>query len=344
LTDRFFLIWDIKLPAEVRPALGQVCDLVTYLGHSTSPVRVWIEDQPPSANLAPNDTQAAQHLRVFSGGRLAYLKNRFDAGLRPQPSLWQGYAESRQEPPEPIFEGPLDPGIFVMRELPGNRRYALESCGIIADAIRIELMRRHGPDAPEWLSGHSANGLPSKQPRPAYLPLGYVDSEHADGHLLGMAILTPRDFPHTEHLFKLLGSHDGSLAHDLEPGVPFLSLTIRNPHLDGREIGKLDLELDERPEGRRPSTLKAINWTRPGRMWTTITPVVLPQFPRRGLTAEEVVTRACVDAGTLRLTPPWCYCLAISIAWCKRTHGPGPTQTQRGSCMVQGGPASQTFK
>lgn len=293
----FFLIWDVDIPVNLRLGLEQVCALVTYLGHSASPVRVWIEDRPPKPTLIPDNNRFSHHLRMFGRRRLAYLKNRYDAGLRPQPSLWQGYATTKREPAESIFDGPFDPGIFVLRELPGHRRYALESCGIISDAIRTELLRRHGPGAPEWISGHADDGSPSKQSRPAFLPLGYVDHKHADGHLLGIAIIVPRDFEHTERLFQLLGLHDGSKDHDIESGVPFLSLTIRNPHLGNREIGQLELELDERPEGRRPFSLKSFTWTHPHRIWKTVTPVMLSRFPRRGLTAEEVVAKACVEAG-----------------------------------------------
>jgi CRISPR-associated protein Csb2 len=292
-----FLIWNVDLPANLRPSLEKVCGLVTYLGHSASPVRMWIEDQPPEPTLIPTDKGATHSLRLFSGGRLSYLKNRYDAGLRPNPSLWQGYVQPERKANADVLDGPFDPGIFVLRELAGNRRYCLESCGIIAEAIRAELMLRHGSNAPEWLTGHAANGSQSKQSRPAFLPLGFVDRQHADGHLLGIAIVVPRDFQHTERLFELFGAHDGNNPHEIEVGMPYLSLTVRNPHLDNREIGKLDLELDERPEGRRQFTLKSFTWTHAHRIWTTVTPIMLPQFPRRELMTEEVVARACVDAG-----------------------------------------------
>jgi CRISPR-associated protein Csb2 len=293
----FFLIWDADIPAEVRTALEDVCSLVTSVGHSASPVRVWVEDRPPAPTLIPESDRSTHRLRTFGGGRLANLKSRYDAGLRPQPSFWQGYAPPATDTTPTIVDGPFDAGIIVLRELPGNRRYALESCGIIAEAIRLELLRRHGPGAPEWISGHAGNGTPSKRSRPAFLPLGYVGHQHADGHLLGIGIVMPSDFEHVENLFQLLGTHTGSQQHDIEPGVPFLSLTVRNPHLANREIGKLDLEIEERTESGRPFTLRSSTWCRPHRIWTTVTPLMLPQFPRRGLAVEEVVAKACRDAG-----------------------------------------------
>jgi CRISPR-associated protein Csb2 len=292
----FFLIWEVDVPANLRPALESVCEQVTYLGHSASPVRVWIEDQPPSPTLIPAEDWATHRLRMFAQGRLDELKNRFDVGLRPEPSAWQGYKEPKQATDEKVLDGPFDPGIFVLRQI-GGRRFGLESCGIVAESIRNELMRRHGTDAPEWISGHAPDGSPSKQARPAYFPLGFVDRDHADGHLLGVAIAVPRDFAHTERLFELLGQHDGNVEYEIEPGVPFLAVKVLNPHLENREVGELHLELEERPEGRRQFTLKSFTWTHPHRIWRTATPIILPRFPRRQLSPEEVVSKACVDSG-----------------------------------------------
>jgi CRISPR-associated protein Csb2 len=292
-----FLIWNVDVPANLRPALEKVFQLVTYLGHSASPVRVWIEEQPREPTLIPDDTRATHFLRVFGGGRLSYLKTRYDLGLRPQPSRWQGYARPNKSAGMEPQDGPFDPGIFVLRQMSGERRFGLEACGMAADAIRKELLRRYGPDAPEWISGHDAAGLPSKQPRPAYLPLGFVDREHADGHLLGVALVVPRDFEHTERLFDLLGTHNGRNRHEIEAGVPYLSVQVVNPHSEDREEGDLELEFDERPEGRREFTLKSFTWTHPNQIWKTVTPLMLPQFPRRRLSIEDVVAKACVDSG-----------------------------------------------
>lgn len=348
----FFLRWDVDVPANLRPALDRVCGQVTYLGHSASPVRMWVADETPEITLAPSEASPTVRLRVFGPGRLKYLEGRFNraaieeyaslenevnlltqqhatakgtaktklkerllaAGemlkaqsangppqtLRPQPAMWQGYAPQPKESDADEVDGPFDAGLFVFRELPGNRRYALESCGIVAEAIRNELVRRNDADprnAPEWLSGHAADGAPSKLARPAIIPLGFVGHEHADGHLLGVAVAVPRDFQHTEELFRLLGKHDGNNPHEIAATVPYLSVAVRNPHLENREIGRFDLELDERPEGRRQHTLQSFTWTKPAFVWSTVTPVMLPQFPRRELSPEEVVAQACVDAG-----------------------------------------------
>lgn len=285
----FFLCWETDIPDSVRPSLEAICGRVTYFGHSASPVRVWVEDCPPEPNLVPDDERSIFRLRAFGPGRVDYLKNRYDAGLRPLPSLWQGYVQKHAEPETPTQDGPFDPGLFVLRQV-GGRRLALESCGILADTLRRTLMERYGPNAPEWISGHAADGTPSQRRRLAYLPLAFVNHEHADGRLLGMALAIPRDFENADELFSLLTNH----CEPEHEGLPYLALRVKNSR---RDIGIIELELDERPEGRRQYSLQPRFWVDAARVWTTVTPVILPQFPRRGVTTEDVVAKACVHAG-----------------------------------------------
>jgi CRISPR-associated protein Csb2 len=287
-----YLIWnDAELPANHRQAIEELCGLVTYLGHSSTPVRVWVaEDVPVDSQLTilePTDGRASHQLRVTGDGRIDYLKGRYDLGVRPQPARWQGYRKATDGPAVPDFPGPFDPGLFVFRQVDG-RRFGLESCGIIADAIRKELMRRFGPNAPEWVSGHAELGV-SKQDRPAYLPLGFVDSEYADGHLLGIAVAVPNEFAHIDELFRLLtdpqfGERDG---------VPFLRFAVFNPHFGNQPVGSMELELEERPERSRQQALRTLNWIGPASRWATVSPVMLSQFPRRGTTNEDVIARLC---------------------------------------------------
>ena len=289
------LIWDdVEVPVAFRTSLEALCALVTYLGHSATPVRAWLEETPPEPTLVPTDGEALHQLRVTGSGRTGYLKGRYDAGLRPQPARWQGYAKADQTPGVPTFDGPFDPGLFVFRQV-GGRRFGLESCGLIADALRKLLMKRFGENAPEWLSGHAEDESVSKAPRPAYLPLGFVDHPHADGHLLGLAVAVPNEFSR-DNAVTLLDLLTGTRFGE-EDGVPYLSLEIRNPRFGNDVIGTLELELEERPERSRQQTLQSRNWIGPARQWKTVTPIVLPQFPRRGLSIEDVVAKACLQSG-----------------------------------------------
>jgi len=286
----FHLIWpDKELPPEHRDALDVACTQVTYLGHSATPVQVWIEDQPVDANLLPSEERATHRLRVFGPGRVENLKNRFDAGLRPQPMLWAGYSPKATEQESDICEGPFDPSMLVFRVRSG-RKLSLESCGALADVIRRTLMSRQGREIPEWLSGHAGDGSPSKRNRPTYLPLGFVGHEYADGHLLGLALAVPNGFSSHDFddLFELLARH-GEPPEVVAGGIGFLRLRMRS--------GELEIELDERPFSQRPRMLQPETWTKPADCWSTVTPVVLPRFPRRELTPEAIVERACVDAG-----------------------------------------------
>jgi len=135
-SSTFHLRWDVDLPANFLAPLESLCSAVTYLGHSSTPVRIAIVAEPPEPTLIPVEGRATTHLRMFGPGRTKYLKERFDAGPRPQPALWQGYSPPKHESEIPEFkDGPFDPGLLVLRQVRG-RRFGLESCGIVADAIR----------------------------------------------------------------------------------------------------------------------------------------------------------------------------------------------------------------
>jgi CRISPR-associated protein Csb2 len=298
----FHLVWEAdQLPASLRPAVERLCRNVTYFGHSATPVRMWIESGVVSSTLTPTDGGATHRLRVFGPGRLKELRTRRAAGLRPEPTLWAGYAEPAPPKPAPAHAAPFDPALIVLLQV-GGRRFSLESAGMIADALREELMRRHGPRAPEWLTGHAPDSSQSRRPRPALFPLGFVGRQHADGHILGFGIALPADFPpeFAAHLFDLLARHRE--PEDVAPeGVGYAHLLIRNPSL-GSDIGECPLELDERPASKRPYSLQPETWTRPSSCWATVTPAILPKFPRRDLSMDDVIAEACVQAGFPRPT------------------------------------------
>jgi CRISPR-associated protein Csb2 len=285
----FHLMWENDAPSHVQSGLADLCRYITYLGHSASPIRIDVVKDATAPTLVPSEKGVP--LRVFGHGRLGELKRRYDAGLRPTPSRWQKYDHPMMDEQAGVIHGPFDPGLFAFR-IVGGRRWSLESCGLLAMTIRDTLMHRHGGQAPEWLSGHGAEGV-SRIDRPAYLPFAFTGDPHADGHILGMAIAVPINFAHTEQLFELLCRHG---RNDLDPHSPYLELRVKHPQFG--EVGLCLLEYDERPDRLRTLlNLRNSTWTQPSSDWTTVTPISLPLFPRRQLLAEDVVRSAVVEAG-----------------------------------------------
>jgi CRISPR-associated protein Csb2 len=282
-----FLIWEgATAPGPHAAALEGLCRKVTYLGHSSTPVQMWVEAAPPRPTLVPVDGAAPQRLRVPGTGRYDYLRGRHQAGLRPLPSAWQGYAPPAAHTTPAGACSTFDEDLLVLHQV-GGRRFDLGSTLLLGRTLRAALMSRSAQQPPpEWLSGHEPSGAPSRRDRLAVVPLGFVGREHADGHLLGLGLALPRDLPpeEAEGLMRLL---------DAEPGCPYVRLVL------GR-LGECLLELDERPEATRPYTLRPSTYAGPAQEWATVAPLAFDQFPRRGLSAEAVVAGACVRAGLPR--------------------------------------------
>ena len=285
----FHLIWpEVTAKQEHQLALERLCEQVTYLGHSASPVQMWVEEQPPTPNLVPVDGTAQVRLRVFGPGRLDNLKARFAAGMRPLPSLWQGYAPPRREEQQLQPYTVFDEQLLVLRQVAGTR-CQLETTLRLSQALRETLMSRAGlRPTPTWVSGHATDGTPNRGEHLAVFPLGFVNREHADGHLLGLGLALPRIQPDEQaaELTKWL---------EQEPGFVFVRLQLGS-------LGVCDFELEDRAEADRPYTLRPSTYTGPACRWATVTPIALDRFPRRQLTREEIVAAACERIGLPRPT------------------------------------------
>lgn len=80
-SDVVFLRWpEADPPAEVRESLDSLCRKVTRIGHSSSFVQMWIDDdgEAREPNWIPNEEKAEQSMRVAGGGALAELERRFN--------------------------------------------------------------------------------------------------------------------------------------------------------------------------------------------------------------------------------------------------------------------------
>ena len=255
----------------------------------------------------------------------AELEERFGSiepiSLRPEPGLWQGYTERAQDSPPGLPRTVFDSRLLVFSIT--NGRLPLNATLRFTNAMRCTLLRdvaafhRTGqPQAcsgatdaptqrnadfeyPEWLSGHRPDRSAAKQPHLAFVPLPFVGARHADGHLLGAALLLPRDLAQTEAARWLRPwlqrEHDPDSDR---AGLPPL-ITI----FDGQHF---EVEIEQELRDGRPQALRPETWTAVGGgacRWASVTPVVLDRHFKgadKWQQAAESVKTACERIGLPR--------------------------------------------
>lgn len=331
--DTVYLVWpETEADPASTNALGQLCDKVIRIGHSSSLVQMWVEADPPRPNLLL-DGAASLRLRIVGDGTLDYLKHQFNASpigayadlqsrsasakgkakgalkkeleerfpdgepttRRPTIGLWQGYrAVDGQGETSEIVSGLFDRDLMVLT-LQDGATVCLETTGRLLAALRDTILSLCDP-TPEWVSGHRPDGTPSQEPHLALVPLAFVGHPHADGHLLGVGLAFPKKVPPRERgaaLRKLLYDNTGrSKPIDLRLGALGTWRIVR--------------ETRESP----PLALQPQIWTAPARTWATVSPIVLDRHPKADYAKER---------------DRWCQEVAQAIAEsCRRQGLPEP--------------------
>lgn len=334
--EPLFCIWpEADLAHADREALAALCAKVTYLGHSSSLVQMWIAEDAPEPTLAPTDQDAELHLRSVSPGTLEYLESQYNEdaierfaefderirtstgkeqrqakaeyeevfgekwknaarpppSLRPSVSLTQGYRRAGASALS-LVQSVFDDRLVVLTKYDGPA-LGLESTLALTRALRGAVMKSCPEQPPpEWLSGHTLEGRPSENPHLAFAPLAYVGAEHADGHVMGLAMVVPRHVSMAERgrgLSALLTQTDGDLAE--------IALQLG-------KLGAWTLAQEER--SRPPKALRLETWTAASRIWASVTPIALDRFPktdrdkdRQGWRAEvaDIIAQSCLNIG-----------------------------------------------
>ena len=218
------------------------------------------------------------------------LTDRFPNGppvsLRPAPVRWQGYArrpkDSSPQAPSPVFSSRL-----VVLSIK-DKRVPLQATLKLTAALRGLLMGACPEQPPpEWFSGHRLDGTPTNAPHLALTSLPFVGSEHADGRIMGLAIVLPTG----------LEQQDAGRCLDRFLHDPVTGLSREHSLFDGQwfECG-VEIETRERP----PRNLDPDTWTRAARVWASVTPVVLNRHfdgQDKWKRAAESVKEACVHIG-----------------------------------------------
>ena len=222
------------------------------------------------------------------------LEERFPDGeprkpARPAAGRWQGYAKPRPAEREAAANSVFDPRIVVLAVQ--GRRVSLPATLKLTAALRGLLMRECPlQPPPEWFSGHRCDGKPTVLPHLALAPLPFVGAPHADGRIMGLALILPRDLNPDEG-----GRGLNPILHESDTGLPRAHRLF-----DGQWL-ECAIELDTRE--RPPVNLDPQTWTSCSRTWASVTPVVLNRHfggMDRWARAAESVKDACRHIGLPR--------------------------------------------
>jgi CRISPR-associated protein Csb2 len=297
-TPTFAFLWPKADPKSHRDALTRICARVTRLGHSSSLVRCAIVEHDLTPTLVPSDDGDVV-LRVVGPGQLCRLEKDFEHH--------QGIQQNRVMPARPKRYGPafkktteskqatsaFSSTDWVLFERVGGSRPIASRATDLARALRGALIEVHGSrDLPSTLSGHTENG-PTHQPHVAFVPLPFVGHEHADGALMGCALVLPRELPKNDReiLLRLVAKWERERAN--EHG----NLTLAGGTLPPFHVRRVDVSVK--------AALDPVRWSRSSTRFITATPIALDKNPgnlrsnqdgtayKAALEAQQSVSDAC---------------------------------------------------
>jgi CRISPR-associated protein Csb2 len=251
-------------------AIETICRNVTRIGHSSSLVWVRLErDSTVQPTHVPDEGALEKGVRITQPGALRRLEESFNGTQRPVFSISRGYrqvAPALNEPPASPFDG----NFIVLREADdATQSLGLESTAQITHALRNLIMKQSSVQpVPPWVGGHAPSGEKlESEPHMALIPLAFVGSEHADGHLMGVGIVLPVNLSFRDRAKVLSPILFDSKTNEPKP----LLLTMG-------AAGTWSIERETSLSPKK--TLQTLTYVGPCRSWASVTPVVLDRMPK----------------------------------------------------------------
>lgn len=261
------LIWpEAVLDDNLFEVFVQLCFAVTHIGHSRSLVRLKVALEPQSPNWMPSTSiEADAFFRVPLKGRFETLRSSFSKGEHPPVARYQAYVRTPSTS-DLRFSGEFDDHLIIFRKITGDSML-LGSTLAFTGALRGSILSKIEEGSLELVSGHGGDGAPTEKTHIAYVPLPFVGDKHADGHILGFALVLPKHVSYTEK-----NSVWKAIVSALDPETETLRLVAGNS-------GTCLLVPEERLEP--PLGLRKKTWCARARRWGSATPFVLDRMPPR---------------------------------------------------------------
>lgn len=217
------------------------------------------------------------------------LNEQFPQGLptsqRPQFSMRTPYRPVDTQPDPTIAHGIFDERLIILRESEENEHgFGLESTALILKALRGLIMKSAPQPLPAWVSGHEEGGQDKLQSTShmAMIPLAFVGSPYADGHLLGVGIVLPKNVGLRERARVLARVLNGE-SQGNHSGTADLKLTLG---MAGTWI------IRREPTDLHQVTLRPETYTQPSFKWATVTPIILDRMPKADRVKDPAGWRA----------------------------------------------------
>jgi len=258
------------------------------------------------AAIADAKGAAKKKLREEQGERFSGIAPQV---RRPSLALSVAYAPAARDKPA-VAHSIFSDRLLMFRQVPRrpadestkprfgapDKRLWLDNVQLLMAAWRNTIMSRcQVQPPPEWLCGHRADGMPTTRPHLAVLPIANVANPHAQGHVMGVALVVPREVPDNEV------GHCLSPLFDLDDdGNPKPLRIYHGSDFDIDvvfDLGESELE-----------AFKAQRWcgnAEGATVWTSVTPVALDRHGKHGRFGEETreqIVRACERIGLPRPT------------------------------------------
>ncbi|MEO2092261.1 MAG: type I-U CRISPR-associated protein Csb2 [Gemmataceae bacterium] len=258
-----------------RAVLEALASEVTYLGHSSSLVRVAVTDEPGPATYEPHP--GGRHsIRVPTRGRLCELESLFRRSARPSPGVSVTYRKIAEQEPTPTatVDGRAF-GDIVVCELDRSGPFLPLSGSVkLLRAVRGALIRATDADTPavkSLVSGHAAGFEPSQEEHVAYIPLANVGFPYSDGRVMGFGVVLPRQLDRfSEERRAVMRAVAG----------------LRSIHIEGGHEWNVAMPTDDVPK-----SLQTGAYSGPAKTWATVTPVLCDRYPKQrdGERVEDII-------------------------------------------------------
>lgn len=277
-------VWsDAEPPPEILAALEIRAARVGYLGCADSPVRVTIGQDQDGTAAKPwiPVTSGPVSLPVPYPGFLENLDRSFDSwtsGNSAERSWIRTVRCDYRSPdagPVPVYRAPVAIWLRLEPGVTGKRLVALTSSLRAAVTDHVQRLLPSGAEVPGVIHGHRRPD--DSEDQACFIALPNVGHRHADGRLLGAAVLLP-------------ASTDRATGQLVRTAL----FGLRRERLV--KPGWFDVKIDLYGGERSPYAANPGRWSAAARRWESVSPVVYERWTK-GVPGLDEVARWCRHAG-----------------------------------------------